>query len=118
MIPAHKLAPYLPFDLQFEGGGDIWTLYSMSKNGAVVLKNGLHTIVVNETNVGTEYRPILRPLSDMNESEREIFFQHDDSLVSGIRSVVRFIGWLLENHFDVYRLIESGQATSIKRNVL
>lgn len=108
MIPTYKLAPYLPFDLQFEGGGDIWTLISMTKKGDVVLRNGLRTITVDEDNVGTEYKPILRPLSDMTKSEAITYLSLMNNLLwKGVDPSVKFTGWLIENHFDVYQLIEA-----------
>lgn len=69
MIPVTILSQYLPFKLQFEGGGDIWTLYSVGADGDIVLKNGLHTQVVNSSVVGVEYKPILSPISKLPNSE-------------------------------------------------
>ena len=62
-----KLAFYLPHNLEFYGGGDRWKLYSCSVEGAVLLKNGLHDLVVHEDNVGSEYAPILKPMDKIGE---------------------------------------------------
>lgn len=62
----------------------------------------------------TEIKPILRPLSDMTEVERTMF---DGMHLSYSETKWPFIGiepqqftWLLKQDFDLFNLIESGQA--------
>lgn len=129
------LSQYLPFELQFQGGGDIWTLYSVGADGDIVLKNGLHTQVVHASNVGDEYKPILSPIANMPISEIiidgdkyspcEILSQYDNAfsrerfddevlahkLKHGAFSA-NLTSRLFEWHFDVFGLIGEGLAVN------
>jgi hypothetical protein len=136
---AQKLAIYLPFKLEFFGGGDRWTMYSSSIDGCVLLKNGLHDLVVHGANVGGEYKPILKPMDRLNEHsetydgsfwteiEEEFappttdlkygFSKHGmylsfENKSLGIHRAAEFEVWqrLIENHFDVFGLIGKGFA--------
>lgn len=117
MIPTEKLAPYLAHGLQFYGASDVWDLYCLSIEGAVVLKNGKDTIVVHEANVGVVFKPILRPFTlFLNNSEWEKGYQemapkgwdaswHMSAVVSTKKSMYFF-----KCHFDVHGLIAEGLA--------
>lgn len=70
-------------------------------------------------NNAEEIKPLLRPLSDMTEDERERFGWQDESefrYLSDAHQVMKnyYYGWqfidLLKLHFDLFGLIESGLA--------
>ena len=112
-----KLSCYLPYALNFYGGGDIFTMYSISKDGDVLLKNGLDDVVLHKDNVGGEYAPILRPMSDFLLSDRYICDAAVPSEVHGIhKDITRIayrIDWLLQNHYDIFGLIDQKKAIDI-----
>lgn len=76
----------------------------------------------------SKLKPVLRPLSDMNDTECDEVGcdiqdgEYDkgtitsDCIIAGtyhvksIRGSAEAIMWLLRNHFDIFGLIESGQA--------
>lgn len=86
--------------------------------------SSMHNYFIGHDNI----KPVLRPLSDMNDTEcDEVGCDiHDgkydkgtitsDCIVAGtyhvksIRGSAEAIVWLLRNHFDIFGLIESGQA--------
>ena len=117
MIASEKLAPYLAHGLEFYGGGDIWSLYSMSIEGAVVLKNGLHTEVVHEDNVGVEYKPLLLPMSLFTtNSDWEKKYTSEMPRVWSAEwpdyaaAIYRKASFFFQNKFDVFGLIGEGLA--------
>lgn len=112
---AKKLAIYLPHGLEFSGGGDRWVMYSQSKEGAVLLKNGLHDLVVHEANVGDKYKPIMRDISKFGASEQARFKDDCAKPFNGepntfLTEWARKIDWLAKNHYDIFGLIPAGFA--------
>jgi len=110
-----KIGCYLPHSLQFYGGGDIWTMYSANLAGAVLLKNGLHDLVISEGNIGREYSPMLRSMSDFGLLEdAACMMEINKSPVNGpnpeITLWARKIDWLLKNHYDIFGLIAAKKA--------
>ncbi len=64
-----------------------------------------------------DIKPILRPLSDMTEEEREEFknvrYGHrllDISLFIDLELSATYVKWLLSKHFDLFGLVEAGLA--------
>lgn len=135
-ITTQILSTYLPHKLQFEGGGDIWTLYSVGAEGDIVLKNGLHTQVVNSSVVGVEYLPFLRPLSTFYQHSifgGEMFCPKDrvTDQLSAINSrnniedfylmcdnaeilqATKIFNYMASLHFDLFALIDNGLAVTI-----
>jgi hypothetical protein len=113
-----KIGCYLPHNLQFYGGGSTWTMYSANLDGAVLLKNGWHDLVVSEGNIGDEYTPLLRRISDFGLPEqiacdREINEQPIHSPDQEITLWTRKIDWLLKNHYDIFGLIDANKAVDI-----
>ncbi len=106
-IPIKHLAPYLPYGL-----------------------NGIHKdkrIVFHTDNIWTfilNAKPILRPLSDLTKEDWIDEFIFSSDLIESIikRNGFEF-AWLetsnylklLENHFDVFGLIEKGLAIDINK---
>lgn len=114
-----KIGCYLPYNLQFYGGGTVWTMYSINVNGSVLLKNGVHDLVVHEFNIGDEYVPLLRNLSDFGTFEESICDEEVNYLPiygsdSEITKWARKIDWLLKNHYDIFGLIDAKKALDIK----
>jgi len=72
MIPVSNLAIYLPYDLQFYGASDVWSLVSISDSGDIRLKNGLHIEDIPALSVGIEYKPIFRHLRSFSINERAL----------------------------------------------
>lgn len=112
---AKKLAMYLPYNLEFIGGGDRWIMYSASKDGAVLLKNGLHNLVVHEENIGEEYAAILKPMEKFNIDEQERCALDCSAPTNGepfpqITVYARHIDWFCQNHYDIFGLIDAGLA--------
>lgn len=127
-IDVIHLAEYLPHKVEFSGGGDRWTLYSVGADGDIVLKNGLHTQVVNHSGVGVEYLPILKPLSRFRDNEMRTSVQRVSDDLNCIRDENEFVNWylakdnpflhqsdsvkeyMLKNHYDIFGLIGFGLA--------
>lgn len=107
------LVSYLPYGLKMSSHGRIYTL-----TGFII---ELATIVQD--------KPILRPLSDLkDDSFIDINNQYpntpnwdyykEDWIVSGKNlsdTIIEYcvMQWLIENHFDVFGLIEAGLAIDI-----
>ena len=138
-LELRDLAPYLPYGVKmiFEKSGDIRVL-----NGLFIELGELrfHFNVINRGQTIWNYKPILRPLSDLNKEievngERfvplnrfnndcfrltnyHIFFREDNSiaLLADYRSGYNILSEnsakdrLLEWHFDIFGLIEKGLA--------
>lgn len=136
MIPVNQLAAYLPHSLEFEGGGDRWTMYSIGIGGDIVVKNGLHTEVICACYVGLEYKPILRPFSTITNEEAEEYqekvwgdtSQYVEIIINGgnagyegkgtwgdlARRGFRTTEFFMSKKLDVFGLIEQGLAVSEK----
>jgi hypothetical protein len=113
-----KIGCYLPYDLKFYGGGDIWTMYSANVAGAVLLKNGYTNLVVSKGDIGDEYAPLLRSLSDFELYDKvacdiEINNLPIHSPDTKITLWARKIDWLLKNHYDIFGFIASKKAIDI-----
>ena len=115
MIPVNQLGIYLPHEVEFVGGGDRWTLYSLRATGAIVLKNGLHTEPIHQSNVGVEYQPILRPMKSLTRDEKDLYFSETYGYMSTWKNELNFtawkLNWFIQRKFDVFGLIEQGLAT-------
>ena len=130
-LELNHLAPYLPYGLEFYGHRKDWAL---PENNAMVL------CPVDLDGRWQEIKPILRPLSDLPKAIEEIYRfasnvevkQYEYSLFvdyylmgekfndSIYQRPFNFGGCpqgiyqqLIENHFDVFGLIESGLAVNI-----
>ena len=117
MIPVKEIAPYLPYGLCFYGATHIWTLSGVTENGDVLLTNGLHIHSVFSNETGTEYAPILRPMSALTPEDEEDIYYHEqefDSTQPTAQAVVR-LNWLLSRHYDIFGLIERGVAVDISQ---
>lgn len=115
MIDVKKMAGYLHYKLLFEGGGDIWSLYSIGVDGDVVLKNGLHMQEIVADSVGVEYKPFLVPVQELSIVEMMDFYSSfiDFPIKWDLRSIQNLhlrANWFFERHYDVYGLIEQGLA--------
>lgn len=107
------LAPYLPYNLK------VSSLHTL--NAETGIGNINH--IVRAVNEGKkQYRPILRPLSDLSNNEwYDIFVSddiddiwnkwHSDNSLDCIEYYLVTI--LIENHFDIFGLIEKGLAIDI-----
>lgn len=129
MIDEKILAGYLPYELQFSGGSDIWTMIGLANNGDVVLKNGLYAQAIDAANVGLEYKPMLKPFTEfdvkefIDERHREMseaihqFIDYLESDVSNIYSAILAAPFVLiefchKKHYDIYDLIGQGLAVT------
>lgn len=123
------LAPYLPYGLKIECNTD----EEIKKYGSYVSKIvSLHLNGVDDeygNNWGLDVRPILRPLSDLTkeiehysykfipiekikESQHHLFFRTDlNNSLLGLQyeEMQKLFAW----HFDVFGLIEKGEAIDI-----
>lgn len=115
------LAPYLPYGLN---GEDNSLLIGLLEFRVQLIHEPTGSYGNCEIK---DFKPILRPLSDLKESD---FFDEHISLGldtvfmwNNIMSIVKhkqysllpqsLFKWLLENHFDVFRLIEKDLAIDI-----
>ncbi len=118
MIDTKILAAYLPFNLTFKGGGDIWNLHSVGIDGDVVLKNHRHTQVIHAENVGVEYAPLLRSFEKLTDAEKYEFSESFGGFMStwqnGAKDRHEKANWFFEKHFDVYGLIKAGLAEEMQ----
>lgn len=122
-IEFKHLAPYLPYGLK--------VMYTDGKIYEVCGLNIYSDCILNVSGVETlpfkDIKPILRPLSDLsevgNQMERDcnhtIWYENgawsdsmtDDFSIDWIPKVC--YEWLIERHFDVFGLLDSGLAINI-----
>ena len=100
------LAPYLPFGLKFLHHLEIYSLDGLYVNG--------DAFDADSGEIPFEHcKPILRPLSDFNYSwgypNKEMFYED----VKNKTITVKLLEELLEDHIDVFGLIEKGLAIDI-----
>jgi hypothetical protein len=108
-----KIAPYLPYNLDIMFSGKKGKLFDR--------------FVITGRVIKFKFKPILRPLSDLKERDfRNECFElgYDDIFnFNNLWLIVRkkqytllpqgIYLWLIKNHFDVFGLIESGEAIDI-----
>lgn len=115
-IGTDVLCSYLQYNLTFLGNGTIWSLYSISVDGAVVLKS-LHqgrTEVVNGCYLGVRFKPMLIPLEGLSaEKAKELGYKDTKSLrlaiAKGELNYNQFDN-LASEHYDLFGLFEDGLA--------
>ena len=117
MIDVKILAGYLPYALDFEGGGDIWRMTGIRNNGDVILRNGLHVEAIDAANVGLEYKPMLNKIEVLNDVQRDSFDSVTPTGYSPIWKNVALISlhkahWFIERHYDIHDLIRQGLAVA------
>ena len=98
MIDVTILSKYLPYGLKFQSidSGEIYTLYSLSIEGDVLLKDeDGDNVVVNNSHIGKRYKPILKPCTNVDR----IFFSNDEGY---------------QKHLDTFDLISENLAVKIK----
>lgn len=114
MIHIEQLSPYLPYGLEFYGGSNIWKMIGLASDGAVVLDNGLHRMIIEPDQVGTEYVPILLPIMGVfiNGSDYHKAFEKEVPMAWGalwcdtaLHSYQK-VNYFFKNKFDVFGLIE------------
>lgn len=120
---------YLPFNLEFIGGGDVWEMVSCMSDGSILLANGVSELTVEHNNIGLEYLPILRPMRELDhssllkeidkefehllanpvcgDSENVLCFENQELGISA--GVMAFIK-MLEKHFDLFGMIKNKKA--------
>jgi len=113
---------YLGCEL-FEVGGGIGKLYNMGTFAGSIVQvftdcSSNEPYWTNVRNV----KPILRPLSDMTDEEKNYFelwsFEIMKEDLNQVQRNALKIKWYLYNHFDLFGLIEAGLAidkTTIKK---
>jgi len=123
------LAPYLPYGLKMK---DIYscdndTLLGVYRYGSELgyqVKNEDHLNPVFYPFENVEHKPILRPLSDLKDGvhPRAIFTNHELDTIDNNLLLEDEPYWglpyqkvvaLIENHFDVFGLIDKGLAIDI-----
>jgi hypothetical protein len=105
------LAPYLPYGVQ----------YKDNKNIVKILKSLDAVILMADFGHGDaqefkELKPILRPLSDLqNEEYENKIFNREYIIDKEADSELGYYEWcyLFKNHFDVFGIIEKGLAIDI-----
>lgn len=87
------------------------TAYYYTDEQKKMIKMGSHTFHVSEI------RLVLRPLSDMtkdeNEETKKLYFDFMETQQPGTRDIkmmAHMTQWFLRHNFDLFGLIESGQA--------
>ena len=107
------LAPYLPYGLKI-GKIKGFEAYRLM----VCTENNSEEINIDPC-VRLQYKPILRPLSDLTEKELrgQGFWHHIDFLIYDKADTTHIpynmVVYLLSNHFDVFKLIDNGLAIDI-----
>jgi hypothetical protein len=109
------LSPYLPYGLSISCEHEILTLDGLDVNGDI------YNCDTGEIPIEC-IKPILRPLSDLSNKKQiaEFYMSFKEHLkriypseTNGLNPATwsrRSVEWLLENHFDVFGLIENGLA--------
>ncbi len=103
-LELRHLAPYLPYELEVT-------------NGSEFVK--LDLVKANDLKHSPEFKPILRPLSDLTKADAILY--HYNSLEIMIDCVsngeLEHSIWLklIERHFDVFGLIPNGLAKDINQ---
>lgn len=92
--------------------------------GIVYLTADLYADIKNNTFNGAEFKPILRPLSDLTkkyyfDNLKDGDFELSEEIIKEIKTISRGylkfyqLNYLLNHHFDVFGLIEKGLAIDI-----
>jgi len=109
------LSPYLPYNLNMILKKDEWMEWKVQEI------KPLRVLWFNDNQESIGYKPILRPLSDLTKYKNIIFklqkFNNDTTLlfIDFDYKVISYweYEFLIENHFDVFGLIEKGLAIDI-----
>lgn len=134
MTLIEKLAPYLPYGLSLFRNKETYILKGVfiSRKGDTMLE------CLNDCVPGPRlaelYKPILKPMSDLLESDLPYlmndhstdYFADTDNYIKVMEYIdgnifhhyteflpYGLINWLLKNHYDVFGMIESGEAIDI-----
>jgi len=103
------LAPYLPYGLKgVNRNGTIFLLHTNTSSGGKLEKREISTFL------SEEFKPILHPLSDLEEFSPAIYnylVKNCENYVVRLQQIDYNV--LIENHFDVFKLIENGLAIDI-----
>lgn len=119
------LAPYLPYDLKYASNQNFDIKISKWE-----LKMVEYQIkIINDGKFENDYKPILRPLSDLTKEQREELNEIDDqitltanhqhfktnegSYLDPEQVPYNYAVKLLEWHFDIFGLIDAGLAIDI-----
>ena len=137
-LELRHLSPYLPYKLDFiTQSGKVFKSETKDCFEIRILKgnspNGnkqYHSLTLGKINRG-EFKPILRPLSDLNKDKPFIFELRnqenndtllwavdqntDESFISHYNNELTFsvLDYLYKNHFDIFNLIENNLAIDI-----
>jgi len=124
-LTIEHLAPFLPYSLKMTGeNGEKYNVAWMStKNIAVINTQGFGELEKHKWSYASgRLRPILRPLSDLQNPEwlKQLLQEDIDNIIDTYRidghlDVIEYylVNRLLKNHFDVFGLIEKGLAVQI-----
>lgn len=94
------LAPYLPYNLKIVN----YNVGNMLKEPLISIM--IASSILNFTDGSTEYKILLRPLSDIKDGE-------NNTVESISKCCYSYVSELISQHFDVFGLIEKGLAVDI-----
>lgn len=118
MLELKHIAPYLPYGLKFATHSGKLTTMTYSFNGMHITKksghpmHADHVFTVSQNCFLRNYKPLLIPLSEFNESkaDEEIFETRKYYTSVMLNEPCDFPYWqfeiLLKHHFDVFGLID------------
>ncbi len=124
-LELHHICGYLPYGMRFVSEMDkpydeygkqpIWTC------DGIVKLFGEHCLDTRENKDAypiSKVKLILRPLSDFNDEEQELFYKDNDTWNSSDRKTqaireAKRTQWFLERHYDLFRLIDQNLAVNI-----
>ena len=125
-VELKHLAPYLPYNIDIACPEGVGKMLSLNKEiGDLTIKNDNGIDVSADFGENFEWsfgsvRPILRPLTDIyNEEYKKLLIscetEHDvfNFIHQPLKQSYEDVQVLLQNHFDVFGLIEKGLAIDI-----
>ena len=101
------LAPYLPYGIEIKTIENLtyWLFYS---NGIRRMKDNMQSISINKViNAGLTFKPVLKPLSNINDGE-------NNTPESISKCCYSYVEKLISEHYDIFGLIENGLAIDKK----
>ena len=115
------LAPYLNYDLQFEGGHWMIGLSNLKRDNYNI--HDQRMILCSDKKQGVQtwecfpeiVKPLLRPLSDLTKEKLEYFnFVSAPKITDDVGQYsYEFAVYCFENHYDLFFLIEAGLAIDL-----
>jgi len=119
-LTLEHLSFYLPYELNFYGASDIWTLHSLGIEDICIF-NGLRTQTLSFDDCMSDYSPILHPLSNYKDINSPASMELDTLSLLELNQLAKgkieldniyyaTLKVCAQHHIDIFNLIPDGLA--------